>query len=298
MSILPVRVGGVAALIAAAALVSVTSVPVFAQDAAHDWQKIYPVGGSASLSVETGDSRLEIRSCRDCREIRVKVHTGRKLSEFQLEEHQDQNHVFFLLKDKPRVGIHVTWKSTEPTIVTVETPAKLELDARTSGGNMSARGLEGNLQVHSGDGGVTVDDVRGSLKLNSSNGDITIHNAVGTLEARASDGHMRIDGQFSAVQLHTSDGTLDFALAQGSQLSAASRIESSDGRVTIRVPQDLKADLDVSTSDGHVDCALPLTMDHYDNGSSSGHHLRGHLNAGGTALSIHTTDGNVSIATL
>jgi hypothetical protein len=63
------------------------------------------------------------------------------------------------------------------------------------------------------------------------------------------------------------------------------------------VPQDLKADLDVSTSDGHVDCALRLTMDHYDNGSSSGHHLRGHLNAGGTALTIHTTDGNVSIAT-
>jgi hypothetical protein len=34
-------------------------VRVFAQDAAHDWQKTYPVGGSASLSVEgrqwTGD---------------------------------------------------------------------------------------------------------------------------------------------------------------------------------------------------------------------------------------------------
>jgi DUF4097 and DUF4098 domain-containing protein YvlB len=109
-----------------------------------------------------------------------------------------------------------------------------------------------------------------SLRLNSSDGDITIHNAVGTLEARASDGHMQIDGPFSSVQLHTSDGNLDFALAHGTQLSAASRIESSDGRVTIRVPQDLKADLDVSTSDGHVDCALPLTMDHYDNGSSSG----------------------------
>jgi hypothetical protein len=127
---------------------------------------------------------------------------------------------------------------------------------RTSDGSMSACGLEGNLQVHSGDGRVTLDDVRGSLKLTSSDGDITIHNAVGTLEARASDGHMRIDGKFSAVQLHTSDGNQDFALAQGSQLSAASQIESSDGRVMIRVPQDLKADLDVSTSDGHVDCGL------------------------------------------
>jgi hypothetical protein len=148
ISIQPVRIGGTVAMIATAAFVSVTSVRVFAQDAAHDWQKTYPMGGSASLSVEMGDSGLEIRSCGDCREIRVKVHTGRKLSEFRLEEHQDQDHVFFLVKDKPRVGVHVTWKSTEPTMVTVEKPAKLELDARTSDGNISARGLEGNLQVH------------------------------------------------------------------------------------------------------------------------------------------------------
>jgi hypothetical protein len=205
-------------------------VRVFAQNAAHDWQKTYPIGESASLLVETGDSGLEIRSCW---KIRAKVHTGRKLSEFRLEEHEDQDHVYFLLKDIPSVGFHVTSKAAEPTMVTVETPAKLEVDARTSDGSMSARGLEGNLEVHTGDGGVTLDDVRGGLKLNSSDGDITVHNAVGTLEARASDGHMRIEGQFSAVQLHTSDGNLDFALAQGSQLSAASRIESSDGWVTI-----------------------------------------------------------------
>jgi len=33
-------------------------------------------------------------------------------------------------------------EATEPTMVTVETPAKLELDARTSDGSMSARGLD------------------------------------------------------------------------------------------------------------------------------------------------------------
>jgi hypothetical protein len=121
---------------------------------------------------------------------------------------------------------------------------------------------------------------------------------TGTLDARASDGHMKVDGQFSAVQLHTSDGNLDFALASGSQLTAPSRIESSDGHVTIRVPQNLAADLDVTTSDGHIDCTLPLSMDHYSSGESASHHLRGHLNAGGTALSIRTSDGNVSIATL
>jgi DUF4097 and DUF4098 domain-containing protein YvlB len=211
-----------------------------------------------------------------------------------LEEHQDGDHVYFSLKEKPMIGFHMSWKG-ESTKVTVETPAHLDLEAKTADGNLSARELTGNLQVHSGDGSVTLEDVHGELRLTSSDGNVVIRNATGTLEARGSDGHMTIDGQFTGVELHTSDGNLDFTLGAGSQLTAASRIESSDGHVTMHVPSTLAADLDITTSDGHVDCSLPLTMDHYD---SSGNHLHGHLNGGGTPLTVHTSDGNVRIAAI
>jgi hypothetical protein len=145
---------------------------------------------------------------------------------------------------------------------------------------------------------VALDDVHGALRLTSSDGNVVIRGATGTLEARGSDGHMQIDGQFTAVQLHTSDGNLDLTLAPGSQLNAASRIESSDGHVIVHVPSTLAADLDVTTSDGRLDCSLPLTMDHYDSNESSGHSVHGRLNGGGTPLTIHTSDGNVRIAAL
>jgi len=286
-----------------AAFLACTSYSALAQNSEYDWQRTYSVGGSPSLSIETGDSNLDIHSCADCREVRIRVHSTRKLSEFVLEEHQEQGHVFFSLKERLRVGssfFNVHWhKESENTQVVVETPASLGLNAKTADGNLSVRGLAGNLQMHSGDGTVALDDLRGDLHLTSSDGNINIHNATGTLDARASDGHMRVDGQFTAVRLHTSDGNLELSLAAGSRLTAASRIESSDGRVTVRVPQNLAADLDVSTSDGHVDCSLPLTMDHYNSGGeSSHHHLAGHLNGGGVPLSIHTSDGNVSITAL
>ena len=67
--------------------------------------------------------------------------------------------------------------------------------------------------------------------------------------------------------------------------------------MTIRVPQSFAADLDVHTSDGHVDCTLPLTMDHYQSGGES-HELRGKLNGGGAPLTINTSDGNVKIEQL
>jgi hypothetical protein len=270
----------------------------FAQDAEHEWQKTYSLSGNPSLTIETGDSGLEIRSCGDCKEIQIHVRSGEKLTDYRLEEHQDGDHVSFSFKEKPHIGVHINWKPAAPTMVSVETPTSLELDAKSADGNVSVRGLSGRLQVRSGDGNVSLEDVRGDLHLSASDGNISIHNAAGTLEARASDGQMKIDGQFTAVQLHTTDGNLDFALAPGSQLSAASRIESSDGQVSVHVPHTLAANLDISSSDGHVDCALPLTMDHYDSNESSGHHLHGQLNAGGTPFSIHTSDGNVTITAI
>jgi hypothetical protein len=273
-----------------------SALPMVAQNSETDWHKDYSVGSGAALTVETSDSSLDIHSCGDCQAIRIHVISGEKLTNFRLEERQEQNHVYFSLKEKIHVGIDIHWKAK--TQVIVETPSNLELDAGTADGNLSARGLSGSVRAHSSDGAMMLEDLHGDIHLSASDGNITVHNVVGTLEARGADGHMKIDGQFSGVQLHTSDGSLDFALAPGSQLTAASRIESSDGHVTIRVPKNLAADLDVSSSDGHIDCTLPLVMDHYNSGKSESHHLQGHLNAGGTALSIHTSDGNVSIATL
>lgn len=279
--------------------VALTASQALAQTSDHDWAKTYSISGKPTLTIETGDSNLRIHSCGACKAINVKVHTDRKLSEYRLEESQSGDHVSFLFKEKPHiVGFHVNWTNHGETYVEVETPGALDLDAQTSDGNLSARDLEGDLQIHTGDGSADLNNLRGTIRLKSSDGNMTLQNAAGTLEARSSDGHMKVDGNFSAVQLHSSDGGLDFALADGAKLTAASRIESSDGTVNIRVPHDFAADLDISTSDGHIDCSLPLTMDHYDSREGSGNHMRGKVNAGGVPLSIHTSDGNVTISQL
>jgi DUF4097 and DUF4098 domain-containing protein YvlB len=145
---------------------------------------------------------------------------------------------------------------------------------------------------------VDVQDVGGAVRLTASDGSIKIRNVTGTLESRSSDGQAEVEGRFTALQVHTSDGNLDVTVADGSQLSTASRIESSDGRVTVRLPRTMAVDLDVHTGDGQINCELPLTMEGYNSAHSSGHNLRGHLNGGGVPLTIHTSDGNVTIAAL
>ncbi|MGD0737457.1 MAG: DUF4097 family beta strand repeat-containing protein [Terracidiphilus sp.] len=267
-----------------------------ARAAAEDWQKTYPIAGKASLNISTGDASLELRGCADCHAIKVVLDwRDRKPSDFVLEESQSGDHVSFELKEKTHIGIHISMGNFHEPHVTVETPAALDLDAKTSDGSVKVAGVDGYLQLHTSDGSVDIEDVGGALRLSASDGGIRIHNVRGTLESRSSDGRATIDGRFTNLQVHTSDGNMDLTIDEGSQLTGSSRIESSDGKVALHLPKTLAADLDVHTSDGKINCDLPLRMDNYNSNGGSGHHLNGHLNAGGAPLSIHTSDGSVTI---
>jgi Putative adhesin len=278
-----------------AALAVFSSLTALAQDSDHSWSRTYPVTGKPTLTLETSDAGIEFHPCGDCHEIRIRIElVGRKLSDYRLEEGQSGDEVRFLFKELPHVGAHIFWHKEE-TRVTVETPAQLTLQARTSDGNLTLSGLQGDLSLTTGDGNVTLDHVSGNLRIKSGDGQVKITNADGAIDARTSDGNLSVDGLFHALALHTSDGTLDLSLREGTKLAAASTIQSSDGSVTIRVPQSFAADLNVHTSDGHVDCTLPVTMDNYQSGGDQSHQFRGKLNGGGAPLTIHTSDGNVKI---
>ena len=261
-----------------------------------DWQKSYAVSGKPSLTLSTGDASTDVRSCSECREVRIRVEwNDRHPGDYNLNEFQSSDHVNFELKEKQHLGIHFGPGHREPHVF-VDTPAEADLEARTSDGSLSVSGLNGNLDLHTGDGAVNVSDVSGAVRLVASDGSIRIHNVTGTLESKSSDGSVSIDGRLSGIQVHSSDGRVDVTLADGSQLTTSSRIEASDGHVTIRLPKTLSADLEIHTSDGKIDCQLPLTLSGYNSGG--GHNIRGKLNAGGPPLTVHTSDGNVTIAAL
>jgi hypothetical protein len=281
-------------VVAMAALAVFSLSTGLAQDPDHSWSRAYPVTGKPTLTLETSDAGVEFHSCGDCHEIRVNVELeGWKLSEFRLEEGQNGDEVHFLFKELPQMGAHI-WHKKQPR-VTVESPAQLTLQAKTSDGNVTLSGLQGDLGLTTGDGNVALDHVSGNLRIKSGDGQVKITNADGAVDARTSDGNLSVDGLFHAIALHTSDGTLDLSLREGTKLAGASTIQSSDGSVTIRLPQNFAADLNVHTSDGHVDCSLPLTMDHFQSSGDESRELRGKLNGGGTPLTIHTSDGNVKI---
>ena len=284
-----------AALVFAASLFAITAL---AQTEDH-WDKIYNVSAQPTLVLTTGDSNLSINSCGECKTVRIHVEAqNRKLSDYRLEEEQSGNTIHFSLKEKIHAGIHFTvnWHNSSSVSVQVETPANLTLHAETADGNLNATGLRGTISLRSSDGHQTIADVSGTLNVQANDGAIDLRNIAGTLDAHTSDGNLNISGKLDSLNVHTSDGSLTLELASGSSLKADSTLRSSDGSITVRLPKDMSANLDVSTSDGKIDCNLPLTIDGFHGGS--GNSIQGKLNAGGAVFSIHTSDGSVHLSSL
>lgn len=273
---------------------SLASVPSLAQS---DWSKVYPAPGKPSVALEISDGDLQVRSCGECREVRIRVEwNGHKPENYRMEENQTGDNIHFLLKERPgtRLGFRAGFLQTG-LLVMVDAPAELSLDAHTSDGRVTLADLHGELSLQSGDGSVDVDNVEGNLRLRSGDGSVKVENSRGALDARVSDGAFTADGVFHLLAVQVSDGRLDLTLREGSKLTDPSSIKSSDGPVRLRLPRDLAADLDVHSNDGHVSFFFPILLDHYDSGKNG---LRGKLNGGNVPLTIRTGDGNISIEPL
>jgi hypothetical protein len=257
------------------------------------WEKSYALSGEPVLQLEVGDSDLEVSSCGECRTVHIRIAMEEaRLSDYRLEESQSGNTVHFLLKQKS--GVHIGWHSRSVK-VTVETPAKLTLMARTADGGLRVRGLRGELSLTSSDGGQDLEDLSGNLKIRTSDGGVRLRGGSGTLEARGTDGSQAFAGAFDSLQVSSSDGSVNVELEKGTKLRAASYIESRDGSVSVRVPRELAAEFDVQTRDGGLSSDLPLTTNGYNSKGDSRHAIHGTLNGGGPLFAIRSSDGSVRV---
>ena len=224
---------------------------------ADDWTKTFAVSDRPELRIETDDGNVTVRTW-DEKKISVRVSTaGWKIGPGEVEVGQSQagNRVEITVRTSHR---HFPFFSVgvHSIEVEVEAPRQIESDIRTGDGNIEAESLGGSL------------------------------------EATTGDGHMRVRGRLDSLTLHSGDGGIDAELLPGSKIASSWRVESGDGSVTVRLPRDFAADLDLHTGDGSISVDFPLTT---TAGGRSDHDLRARLNAGGGPFHIRTGDGSIRL---
>ena len=249
---------------------------------AEEWSKTFALNGKADLRVETNDAKVQVEAwereeiqARVVSEgVRIGLWGSSDTRQVRVRDFQSGNHV----------ELEVRIPNTDWMIGVNMRSARIELKVPR----------EAALDVHSGDGDLSVRGLRGEINLSTQDGRIEADSLDGALRASSGDGNMRVQGRFDSLNLKTGDGRIYVQIGQGSQMASGWSVRSGDGDVELSLPEDFSADLDVHTGDGRITSELPLTL----SGSMDHSSLRGKLNGGGPTLSVHTGDGSVHLKRL
>jgi len=259
-------------------LLATLAVPVRAEE----WSKTFELNGKADLRVETNDAKVQVEAW-ERKEIQAHVVSGglriglwgsSGTHQVRVRDYQSANHVELEVR-VPSTN-WVIGVNARSTTIELKVPREVSLDVHSGDGDLSVRGLEGDITLSTQDGQIEADSLDG------------------TLHASTGDGNMRVQGRFDSLNLKTGDGRISAQISEGSQMASGWSVRSGDGNVELSLPEGFSADLEVHTGDGRITSDLPITV----SGSLDHSSLRGKLNRGGPTLSVHTGDGSIRLRRL
>lgn len=227
----------------------------------------------------------------------------------------------------PNEGFNIVHRPSRDVKFEISTPAESDVRAEVSDGELYVTGLHGSQELKTADGNISAKELSGDLRLVASDGDIDLKHSSGKMEIHLADGdllaencsgsvritsgdgsvkltgfdgeaeisnadgNINIDGILKSMNGKVSDGSMTVKVAPGSVMQSSWVLRASDGDITLDLPDDFSANVDISASNGHVQTDHPVAV----TGSLSSNHLTGKIRDGGYTLQIKTSDGNVAI---
>lgn len=268
-------------VLAALALIACTAVAQASVTVEKPFQQSYPLKSGGTLEVSNTNGGITVEAW-DRAEVRVeavkkiKAESSAKAEEVAKQIKIDVRQSAGLLRIEtilPKSSGFLDWLTGNNSNVSVTYKIKVPRDVvakldNTNGG-LRLVGTRGRAELETVNGGVTVERTEGDVRVETTNGGITVIQAAGTLEASTTNGAI-------TAQLDRVDGDID--------------LETTNGSVTLKVPRDLRANLDVSTWNGGIHSDLDV-----QGGEKTRRHLSGEVNGGGGLLKVETTNGGVRI---
>lgn len=240
----------------------------------------FTVNGTATLVVNTENGKIEVNTGSDD-EVRVQA-TLRGVNRIDYEVSQDGNTI--------TVTAEITgwWFGNVGADITITAPANSDVELYTSNGVISLNGIEGTGTLRTSNGMISLENVKGDFDGTTSNGRIEVDTMEGTGYFRTSNGGVDLQGVTGEFDADTSNGGISFSgnLTAGGN----NRLVTSNGNVVVELLGTPSVSLDASTSNGDVNCELPITAT-----VTGDEHLVGTIGDGEADLYIHTSNGNVAI---
>jgi len=136
-----------------------------------------------------------------------------------------------------------------------------------------------------------------SLSLQSTNGGISINDVEGKIEFKTVNGGVKLARLAGDVKGRTSNGGVDVDLDGTSWRGEGLDVETSNGGVKVRIPEQYSAHLDTGTVNGGLNLDIPITVQGQLGGRNGRmREISADLGGGGPTIRIRTNNGGVRIS--
>jgi len=132
--------------------------------------------------------------------------------------------------------------------------------------------------------------LRSNLSLKTHNGGIAIQDVTGRLEFSALNGGVNLRRVGGSVKGGTTNGGLNIVLSGNRWDGEAMDVSTTNGGVSVSIPENYSAHLETGTVNGHLSIDFPVTVQ-----GNITKELAVNLGSGGATIRAMTTNGGVKI---
>jgi DUF4097 and DUF4098 domain-containing protein YvlB len=239
----------------------------------EDFSKTLPLKAGARFSLENVNGGVAVSTWK---EDKVEI----KAVKIAHRRREDLDKVEIRVEEAGgRVAVKAVWpkfpnRANVSVHFTVQVPEGVVLDGfETVNGGVDVTGRYARGEVGTTNGSVTITDAAGEFKAETTNGGIRVDGLDGRLEAETTNGSIKL------MRL-TLQGGLAAATTNGSIT------------VTLAAPESLNADLDARVTNGHITVDFPVTLQSL---KGSKKRIEGRIGQGGPSISLHTTNGSITL---
>jgi len=197
----------------------------------------------------------------------------------------------------------------------ISVPIGARVTARTQSGDISVRGTRGEVNVTAQSGDIEIDDVSGHLEVRSFSGEVTASNIVGDVQISTQSGDLQLSNVRGEIEVSNTSGDISLRSITAKNVRArttsgdvvydgtidpAGRYEfvSHSGDVRLNVPREASAQLTVSTWNGEIESAFPITLKPGEHGigSSTAKRFTFSIGSGAARITAETFSGDVTVS--
>lgn len=241
---------------------------------AQDFQRSYRVGAGSRVNVRNVSGDVIVKGYGGDTVTVIGYKEGRDRDLVQIEDSSGEGRVDVRVRYPERCNCDASVRFE----VRVPRSLALNYDAFSSvSGGVEVSGATGSITAKSVSGGVRVEDVSGEVRANSVSGEVVVRQASGTVSAKSTSGSVEVE----VVRLPAEAGAerMEFA--------------SVSGDVSVRLPANLGAEVEMSTMSGSLETEFPVEIEKKQYGP--GRSARGRVGDGSRSLKLSSVSGDVRL---